>query len=262
MSSEEAGRALSLDLPDSVEEWLDRRANDRDATREQVLRELLEAHREIDDGASLPPSASDVDHLREEFVAKIEDVRERVIQVKREADEKAPADHDHADLREDVDELEAAVDEIERLRERVESNREHVDAGFENYEEVLTYLTETTDELEERLDVLASALVGVRDRTQRLAVDAEERAAVAELARTANRNGVKSALCESCDLSVTISLLREPECPHCRAAFRDVEPKQGFFGSNTLLVGDPPALAGETLDDVDFDDLFDEVSDA
>ena len=259
MSSDEAW-ALGLDLPDSVEEWLDERADDAETTREQVVRELLEAHRSIDGEEGVDPAEAAVDGLREEFMEKIEDVRERVIQVKREADEKAPTDHDHADLREDLAELDAAVEEIAQLREQVEANRQHVDSGFENYEEVLSYLTETTDELEEKLDVLAAAMVGVRDRTRQLAAAAEERAAVAELARTANRNGVKSAVCESCDLSVTISLLREPECPHCGAAVRDVDPKQGFFGSNTLVVGDPPALEGETLDDVDFDELFDEVS--
>ncbi|WP_327051302.1 hypothetical protein [Halomicrococcus gelatinilyticus] len=263
MSSDEAW-ALGLDLPDSVEEWLDERAEDAGTTREAVVRELLAAHRSID-GEEADPVEADrpaaaVEDLREEFTEKLEDVRERVIQVKREADEKAPAGHDHADLREDLAELDAAVEEMEELREQVEANRRHVDSGFENYEEVLSYLTETTDELEEKLDVLAAAMVDVRDRTRQLAAAAEERAAVADLARTANRNGVKSAVCESCDLSVTISLLREPECPHCGAAVRDIDPKQGFFGSNTLVVGDPPALEGETLDDVDFDELFDEVS--
>lgn len=111
-------------------------------------------------------------------------------------------------------------------------NRDRMDDGFENYEEVLSYLTETTDELEERLDVLATALVAVRDRTRQLAVAAEERAAVAELARTANRNGVETALCESYELSVTVSLLCDPECPHCGASFADLRPKEGWFGSS------------------------------
>ncbi|WP_440007894.1 hypothetical protein [Halomicrococcus sp. SG-WS-1] len=202
-----------------------------------------------------PKQASDGEDLREEFAAKIEDVRERVIQVKRETDAKAPADHGHPDLRDDVEDLRTAVAEVEELRERVVENRDRMDSGFENYEEVLSYLTETTDELEERLDVLATALVGVRDRTRKLAVDEEKRAAVAELARTANRNGVETAVCESCELSVTVSLLYEPECPHCGASFGDLRPKEGWFGSSTLLVGDPPALEGETLDD-DVDDLL------
>ncbi|SIR26753.1 hypothetical protein SAMN05421858_2049 [Haladaptatus litoreus] len=37
-----------------------------------------------------------------------------------------------------------------------------------------------------------------------------------------------------------------------------MEPKQGFFGSNRLVVGRPPAIEGDALDS-DVDELVDEV---
>ncbi|WP_458189285.1 hypothetical protein [Haladaptatus sp. NG-WS-4] len=83
-------------------------------------------------------------------------MRERIVQVKLETDEKALADHDHPDLRAKLAELEAlkqAVTELDRLGELVTANRERMDSGFENFESVLDYLTETTDELDDRLDV-------------------------------------------------------------------------------------------------------------
>jgi hypothetical protein len=206
------------------------------------------------------------------------------VQIKRETDGKAPADHDHPGLRDERDELRRVVDdgndgndeddenvgediaeEVDRLRERVVENRERLDSGFENYEEVLDYLTETTDELDARLDVLARALVSVRDQARAFATANAMRAVTAELARTANRHGIKRAKCGDCEMSVIIALLTEPSCPHCGATFEDIEPKQGFFGSNRLVVGRPPALGGDTIDpDADIDpeatDLLSEVT--
>ncbi len=95
--------------------------------------------------------------------------------------------------------------------------------------------------------MLARALVSIRDQTRTLAAQNAERAATAELARTANHHGIKSAKCGECGTSVTIALLTEPSCPHCGVTVNDVEPKRGFFGSNTLVVGAVPALEGETL---------------
>ncbi len=255
MASDDMGQAHPPDLPDPVATWLDERAEERNVSRQQLLSELLAAHRAIDE--------SDADDepgdLRDEFMEKITDVRERVVQVKRETDDKAPADHDHPELREELADVERAVEKLDALSERVEENRERIDNGFENYESVLEYLTETTDELDERIDVLARALVAVRDQTRTLATQNATRAAVDELFRTANRHGIKSAKCGDCKTSVTISLLTEPACPHCSVTFEDIEPKQGFFGSSWLVVGRPPALEGETLES-DVDDLLEEVA--
>jgi prefoldin subunit 5 len=252
MESEDAGHVPAVELPTSVAQWVTKTADELDVPRQRLLSELLAAH-----GSLHEEDADDrLDELRDEFMEKLTDVRERVAQIKREADEKAPVDHDHPDLRDELDERRERVDddgeditaEVDLLRERVAANRERLDSGFENYEEVLDYLTETTDELDGRLDVLARALVSVRDQVRMLATENATRVATAELARTANRHGIKSAKCGDCEMSVTIALLTEPNCPHCGATFEDIEPKQGFFGSNWLVVGRPPALDGDIID--------------
>lgn len=236
---------------------MDEKADKLGLSRQRLLSELLAAHHAIDEDDAFDEELADV---RDEFVEKLTDVRERVVQIKLGTDEKAQADHDHPDLRAELEAVERTVKELNALPERVAENRERMNAGFENYESVLDYLTETTGELEDRLDVLARALVSVRDQTHTLTAQNATRVVTAELAHTANRHGVKSAKCGECETSVTKALLAEPSCPHCGATFNDIEPKRGFFGSNTLAVGNPPALKGETLDS-DVDNLLDEVAD-
>lgn len=258
MESEDVSHTPALELPESVAQWLDETADGVGLSRERLLTELLAAHRTLHEEDIADER---LDELHDEFVEKLTDVRERVVQIKRESDGKAPADHDHVELRDELDELRTAVDdgdafaeELGTLDERVTENRERLESGFENYENVLEYLTETTDELDDRLDVLARALVSVRDQARTLAARNAMRAATAELAKSANRHGITSADCGGCASSVTIALLTEPTCPHCEATFEDVEPKQGFFGSNRLVVGRSPALEGDTVD-TDVDDL-------
>ncbi|QCC47077.1 putative sodium/potassium/calcium exchanger [Halobellus limi] len=236
-------------LPDELEAWVDDRAAATDRTREEVVRRLIAAHRELDeDGSSDGESAlaggdrpgaegetareadvesieRELDEVAERVAAleadldeKITDVRERVIQVKRETDAKASAEHDHP--------------EIER----------RLSAGFENYEEILEYLTDATDEHGSKLDRLGSAVLALRSRLSDLEGAVETREAAADLRREANRHGVAEAACESCGESVRLGLLDEPRCPHCDSPFDGLDPKTGFFGSNRLTVGDRPAL--------------------
>ncbi|MCO8243341.1 MULTISPECIES: hypothetical protein [unclassified Haladaptatus] len=271
MESEDVGHVPAVELPEPISQWLDETADELGCSRQRLRSELFTTHRTLHEE---DVSDERLDELHDEFMEKLTDVRERVVQIKRETDGKAPADHEHDDLRNELDgfrtelfELRKAVnaedgsdvaidelvDELDALSERVADNRERLDSGFENYEEVLEYLTDTTDELDERLDVLARALVSIRDQTRTLAARSATQAATAELARTANRHGVTSAKCGDCEGSVTIALLTEPSCPHCGATFEDVEPKEGFFGANWLVVGRPPALEGDVFGGDDFD---------
>jgi len=242
-------------LPDDLEAWVAERAAGDDVSRAAVLRRLVAAHRlldeqpdqladadvsDLDDAATRHIDTADVgiDDLEAriddlagrvgEFEGdldeKITDVRQRVIQVKREADAKAPADHDHPGIEHRIDE------------------------GFGNYEEVLEYLTEQTEALEDeaddrsaKLSTVANAVVDLRRRVAALESRMEERAAVAELREAANRRGISEAACDSCGRSVRIGLLDQPACPHCESPFDGVE-SRGWFRSNQLTVGDRPAL--------------------
>ncbi|WP_135830076.1 Mce/MlaD family protein [Halorussus halobius] len=281
----------------SLEGWLDAKAEELDLTREQLLARLRTEGESNGGGsaggeavaldpelaervgatgeaveADLADLRSDLDDLRDDvaeverdFDEKIEDVRERVIQVKRETDGKASADHDHPDLAQRTeavaDRADRLADELDELLAEVEELDDRVDAGFENFEDVLEYLTDATDDLDSKLTTLAEVAVSLRDQTRALAARNAARAAADELAHLANRRGVSTAKCSHCDETVHVGLLAEPTCPHCASTFNDVEPKQGFFGSARLVVGDPPALEGERAD-WDVGEAFDADADA
>ncbi|WP_128476432.1 hypothetical protein [Halorussus pelagicus] len=275
MAGEDIGEP-SQSPDDSLEGWLDAKAEELGLSREELLARLRDGdapegavggeafaalRREFGERLSetreefesqLAEVETDLADAEGDFDDKIEDVRERIVQVKRETDEKAPADHDHPDLREQTegaaDRADRLADEVDALSETVEELDEQVESGFENYEDVLEYLTDATDDLEERLTTLAEVTVELRDQTRTLTARHAARAAADELAHLANRRGVESAKCGHCGETVHVGLLAEPKCPHCASTFNDVEPKQGLFGSAKLVVGDPPALEGERAD--------------
>lgn len=293
--------------PEATATWIEERASALGLSRDEFLRRLVAAYRAVAEEEAAPASADDleaveaavetaegsveavegdvdaveedVDELRTDLAKldgavdeKIQDVRRRVIQVKREADEKADADHDHPDLREDAAEAAARVTDVERdlaaladdiddLDDRLADARERLDAGFENYEEILEYLTETTDDVTAKLDTLARATLEMRTAVKTLAGRAEKEAAVDELKSQANQQGVRSATCEECGESVDVALLTRPECPACAGTFSGVEPKQGLFGSPTLAVGDLPALEPGDRPGIDVESLLEDDTD-
>ncbi len=270
-----------------LHEWIEARAEETGRSREEVLARAVTVARLIDDhdealgdaapldGAAgtstgeLPERIADltarVDDLDAELDEKIDDVRSRVIQVKREADAKAEADHDHPKLREateSVDDLEAELDDlgadVESIRTDLSELEESFDAGFANYEEVLEYLTDTADDHEEKLSRVAAVVSDVRTRVSTLEARETRRLAAADLKAEANRLGVASADCNGCGATVRLSLLSTPECPHCEATFEAVEPASGFFGSPSLTVGTRPALEGETVDEQPTEPIFED----
>lgn len=277
---------VSIRLPPGLEEWLTEQATEMNRSREDVVRELVAAYRSMASGddAGDVLTADDVDEFvdadaleayversafdealdehREKFEALLDDVRKRVVQVKREADAKAPADHDHEALEGRVDALAADVTSTSEAVEALEAN---LDAGFENFEDVLEYLTETTDELEGKTGTLARVLVDVRSEVERLSAQQSRRAEAEALQLAANREGVRTAKCGECESPVDISLLSVPECPHCASTFSDVEKRSGLFSSNRLVTGDPPALPGGQDDELSeelAEDLVEDAEDA
>ncbi|MFB6120316.1 MAG: CopG family transcriptional regulator [Halobacteriaceae archaeon] len=238
------------DVPDDVGTWIDGRAKECGLTRAEFLRALADAMAEADGPFASRDRVSD---LEDDVDEKIRDVRDRVLQVKREADGKASEDHRHAELERHlaatdkrVSDLAEAVDD---LTERLDDAESRLDEGFENYEEVLDYLTETTDDLNDKTRTLATALLDVREGVKDLAEG--QGASVDRLAEEANRRGVRKAACGDCGATLDIALLRDPVCPHCGATFSGVEPKSGWFGSHTLETGEhPPALEPPAEEDI------------
>jgi len=266
-SDESSTREVSVDLSEDVREWLDERAASDGEDADEVARRLLAAHRELATGdgseatSSVGVSGDELDErlaaLDEEFTGLIEDVRKRVVQVKRETDRKAPEDHEHpalVDRVEDVEERAAdAAERVAELDDAVDSVEAQLDAGFENYEDILEYLTDETGALRERTDTLARAVIELRGEVQRIAAERARREGVAELKRAAAQYGVRTAECGACETSLDVAMLTAPECPHCATQFTDVRPGSRFLKPNVLETGDAPALTGGTEAELDAD---------
>lgn len=201
-----------------------------EATVESVLRDRVEAEVEQQLRTTVDSAISDrvdeaveglderVDGLEAEYKENLEDVRNRVIQVKRETDTKAPRDHSH-------EELERAEGLADRLAD-IEETLEETDLA-DNRDEI----DERIEEIEDRLQTVAWAVSDLKDAQRTTGRDAVE-----HIKRSAARAGIDSARCENCAKGVDISLLTEPQCPHCQATLTEVTPSEGLFTKPQLLV--------------------------
>jgi DNA repair exonuclease SbcCD ATPase subunit len=256
----EPSEEVSVRLPAELESWLDDQARELGVDRETVLVQMLTTYRataELDgDGEESVLDAVDarvedrveaavterlseateavqrrvggqVEELDREFQGKIEDVRERVIQVKQEADAKAPADHDH----EEFERLATAENRLDTLEDEVEQLREGVQTAAES-EDDLEELEEELATAQERLRTVAWAVRDLRDSVESDAgLEAVDR-----VKRAAAKADVDRAVCENCGEGVEIALLTDPNCPHCEATVTDVQEASGFFSKPKLLV--------------------------
>lgn len=269
MSSEESGEStVSIRLPTELQEWLDEAASRRDIDRDALVRELIGAHKAIEGTNGDSPGAVDrfdpgitegrleqeTEDLRGEFMELLEDVRKRVIQVKKETDAKASADHHHEDLdrietlAESLEEIDETVDDLDATLSEVESDLE---SGFDNYEEILEHILDTIDDLDAKTTTLAKATIQSRERVHEVVAAHRKRAAVDDLKLAASQYGIETAVCENCGTSIRIALLTAPECPHCAETFATLRPKSGLFGKPTLETGKPPALTGSAESELD-----------
>jgi hypothetical protein len=240
-------------FPEELREWVERRAAAHDAAPGAVLARAVSVYRYLDaeadpDADGTPPSldperldafddrieslSDRVGGVEDDLDTKVDDVRDRVIQVKREADAKAPRDHDHPEL---ADRVDAAAHAAEDAASQVDALADRLDRGFENYEEILEYLTDTTDDL-------ADSVSDLRSELRHVSAAEADRRAVDDLRTAANRHGDRTAACGDCGSTVDVGLLSRPRCPHCEATYVDFEPSAGFFGSATLATGERPAL--------------------
>ncbi|ELZ94066.1 hypothetical protein C440_10613 [Haloferax mucosum ATCC BAA-1512] len=258
-------------LPEGLREWIDNHAEEEGVDSETVLARAVGTYRlavtdageSLDDAASVPNRIDTVegrvDDLEDDLDEKISDVRTRVIQVKRETDEKAFKDHAHPDLAAQID---RGIEELETVREYVRELDDRMGAGFENFEEILSYLDETTHSLDKNLRTVAQVLLDLRSRATDIESAELERKTLSDLLRVANGANERKAKCEECGETVHLDLLAEPRCPACRTAFRELSPSPGFFGSATLHTGRPPALEAAETTDGDDGDVADRLDEA
>jgi len=185
-----------------------------------------------------------LDGVENEFQDKLTDVRERVVQLKRELDGKAPADHEAFET---VAELDESVAEL---------NRELVEVRDE-FESDLMSQTERVNDLESRFDEFERRLDDTEDKLKRVAWvvndlrddqsgrDAHQRA-VDRIKRAAAQEGISSASCQNCGETVEIGLLTDPQCPHCDSTVSDVQPEGGIIRKKASLVTAAQLEAGPT----------------
>ncbi|MDZ7746195.1 MAG: hypothetical protein U5K28_06660 [Halobacteriales archaeon] len=225
MATESESSQLSVRLPPDLESWLEELADERGMDRDRLLERLLEANqralREEPEGETL---STQVDGLEDDFNEKIEDIRSRMLQLKRQTESKAPADHDHDEF-DQFDGLEDQLTQIATTVSDLEADIEELATAVETHDETL----ETT---QARLRRVAAAVVRMQRETHG---DDEER--LTKLRDIAAQRGFETATCQACGNSVKISLLSEPVCPHCSTEFADITGKDGFFSTPKLVGG-------------------------
>ncbi len=255
----ESTETVTVRLPPDLDSWLDEQARELGVDPETVLVQMAAAYRatvELDgdlDAAEFefgPPSderveaaveasvedavetverlETRVDSTQDEFQAKLEDVRERVIQVKQEADAKAPVDHDH----EEFERLVALGKHVDELQEEVAHLTDRLEATLPEQETALEELETEFDTVQERLQTVAWTVRDLQDSVER----DTGLAAVERVKRAAAKADVDRARCENCGNGVDIALLTDPQCPHCEATLTDVEEASGLFSKPQLLV--------------------------
>jgi len=176
------------------------------------------------------------DTIEEDFQGKIEDVRERVIQLKRTADGKAAADHDHAafDRIDDLgDEITALNRELVEVRDEVENGLGEQSEQIDGVEDRVTDIDDRLDDVEDKLKRVAWVVSDLRD--DQGGRDAHQQA-VDRIKRAAAQEGISKATCQNCGETVEIGLLTDPQCPHCDSTVSDVRPEGGIFRPKAKLI--------------------------
>ncbi|WP_049983441.1 hypothetical protein [Halorubrum sp. BV1] len=237
-------------------------ADEVDVDREEALKRAIVGLAEsegiaVPDADEVASIRSRIDELDADVDEKVADLRERFVELYRDLESKAPADHVHEETIDRLDSVEDDLDSIEGdlddVTAEVGRHRADLDATQTDLIEVEGRLAEVeaevgdldVDAVEDKLSRVASAILRVRRRLETLEDERDDRQRLDALTTVANRHGIETAACSDCGETVRLGLLTTPECPHCGRAFVDVDPRTWFFRSSRLVVADPPALDGD-----------------
>jgi len=253
-----AAYMTAADSDEGMDDILQPSADELDAvvaaTVDEKLNGSVEAATESAVSAHIPDIVDTVerqlaerfDALEADFQTKIEDVRERVVQVKREADAKAPADHSH----EEFDRIDALSQEIEEMKAELAALRDDVADSLETEDERVADIGEQVSDIDDRLDDVEDKLTRVAWVVSDLRDDQggrdQNQKAVDRLKRAAAQENISTARCSNCDEQVKIGLLTDPQCPHCNTTVSDVRPEGGIIRSKARLVAAAQLEPGET----------------
>lgn len=270
------GTVDAADEATATEAAVDEAADEADVGREELLKRAIVALAEeegidVPDAEEVAAIESRVDALDADLDEKVGDLRERFVELYRDLEAKAPADHAHAEAAERLDALAADLDRIAERVDDLEADaaaRSTVDEAVEDrvddVDDRLTGVEERVDDLadlearvdavdveglDDKLSRVASAVVRVRRRLEAAERDRADRERLDALTAAANRHGVRKAACTDCGETVDIGLLTAPECPHCGREFAELEPNPGFLGTSRLVAAEQPALDGDVDDE-------------
>lgn len=265
MATESADETdVSVSLPSDLEEWLDDRAAALDVDRGKLLVQLAAAYRaaadhgddhlaellEVGPDAELLEDIEErlaseeralgslddrVDDVEADLEENVEDLRNRVLQLRDAVGDAASQNHGHREF----SKLDSRIDE---LSEGLESVAGDVEAQGDRIET----LDERLDDVEAKLTRVARAVVALR----READGDGDDGTLEDVRQAANRAGVSEAACGACGAPVSVGLLTDPDCPHCGTGFEGLDvPEPGMgrrlgFRRPELRCVDPPALEG------------------
>lgn len=185
-----------------------------------------------------------LDDVEDDFTGKITDVRERVVQLKRELDSKAPVDHEAFETVDEVD------DSVTSLRSELATIRNEFEDTAASHTEQMADLERRFDEVDSRLEDMESKLKRVAWvvsdlREEQGGRDANQKA-VDRLKRAAAQEGISDASCQDCGETVDIGLLTDPQCPHCNTTVTDIQPEGGILWKKASLVTAAQLESGPT----------------
>jgi len=281
-------------FPDHIEEWLTDRTVKTGESRETVLARAVAFYRMLaeDQNDALETKLSSletristlesetdsdrIDALEAELDDHVEDLRARIVDVVKEAQNRASENHsheeftwlseikaDHDTINSRLDAQESTTDELHQLVDELETEitglESTLESQAETVEEELGSVTDAIEtvetleadiaELDSKADRLAGVAVNLRDRLQQIESHISHQTALAELLETAARENINEARCRNCEKTVQLGMLVEPACPHCRSVFESVTPGSMLFKSAWLTLADRPALeAGGTTE--------------
>ncbi|MFB6361322.1 MAG: hypothetical protein ABEH59_08375 [Halobacteriales archaeon] len=133
--------------------------------------------------------------------------------------------------RDRLEQLESTIDDhANHFQELQHSVSEH-EVELENASKVLRHLFSELDEIDDRTGVLASVL---RDLDPVVSAH-HDREKVDSLKEAAAELGVRTAECETCEQTVDLGLLTDPECPHCGTPAEAVSSRSGWLWSTSVL---------------------------
>jgi peptidoglycan hydrolase CwlO-like protein len=232
--------AYLLERTDDHEEWLtalEDTVESRFADRLTTLMAQVETvESELDEvTADVTETESELSAVRGEVTdvsSTVTDVESSVEEVEgevgalraRQRDFRAYVDEEHEYV---AEVLRYLVDHTEAVEDRLQT----VEDSVEEYDERLTDHREQLAEYEERLADHEEQLAQLRERQERRE---ERREQLTAITREADAAGVRAAECEACSESVDLTLLHEPECPHCGVEATGVDEPEGWFGDATL----------------------------